>query len=122
MPPTLDLYGLNVATAVAPDSPILAVSQLRARLSLWSLVLGKVRLAFIEFNDMAVIWPPPGNFPGFLRDTGAPQKPEPKGEGSSWPPDFDLPVDRIYLRNAKAFVRSADVSDSRTGALSGDVL
>ena len=106
VPAGFDLYGLQVAANSKPDSPFITVSQVRARLSVWSLILGELRLANLELNDPTILWPPPGNLTTLLRgseDSKDNQSSDQNG-GIIWPPAFDIPVSRIALINAKIFV------------------
>ncbi len=103
VPPGVDLYGFFLATDVKPHDPLVTASHVRARLSLWSLILGDPRLSLAETDDLTFIWPPPYGFKGFLKDqTIGPPEPEPQ-ETLTWPPPFELPVDRIILKNTKVY-------------------
>jgi hypothetical protein len=101
LPPGVDLYGVYVATSVEPDRPLVTASHAKARLSLWSLILGEARLSLIVGHDLAVVWPPPWNFPGFLKeDPEAPPEPD---TPVTWPPVDKLPIDRVVISNARIF-------------------
>lgn len=101
VPPGVALYGVHLAPADAIDKPILTASHAKLRISLWALFLGELRLSKLEFGDMTLIWPPPWNFPGFVReehrDKSAPTE-------TVWPPAFDLPIDMIAVRSSKIYV------------------
>lgn len=101
VPPGVDVYGLYLAPAHAPNEALLTASHARARLSVWSLLLGDVRLALVEANDPTVVWPPAFGFPGFLKED---KKAEPAPtEKATWPPNFALPLDAVTLNNAKVY-------------------
>ena len=102
VPPGLDLYGLAVAPALQPTQPLLTVSQVRATISIWSLFMGKARLSRLELNDPSIVWPPAWNFPGFLKEAHSVTR-EVKAN-ATWPPNFDLPIDRLMLSNAQVFI------------------
>jgi hypothetical protein len=106
LPAGLDIYGLKVAAAEAPDQPMVTVPQLRTRLSIWSLILGELRLSNLELNDPTFIWPPPAALASlFKSDQKSPQnKPSASDDQIGWPPDFDLPVNRVALINAKLYL------------------
>ncbi len=101
VPPGVDLYGVHVATDVEPNNPLVTASHASTRISLMSLILGEIKLGDIEMNDLTVVWPPPWNFAGFLKDEQpGPPKPE---QPMTWPPAFDLPLRGVVLRNAKIY-------------------
>lgn len=101
VPPGADLYGFYLATNVAPDSPLVTAAHVKARLSLWSALFGQIKLSVFEAGDLTVIWPPPWNFKGFLKNPApAPQGPE---SPPAWPPDFEIPINSVVLSNAKAY-------------------
>lgn len=101
VPLGIDLYGLYVATNVAPDQPLVTASKVKVRLSLWSLILGEMQLSLVEGHDVAAVWPPPWNFSGFLKESTV-GPPQPEGP-LTWPPIEHLPIDRLVLGNTKIF-------------------
>ena len=105
-PAGIDIYGLKVAAAEAPDQPMATVSQLRARLSIWSLILGELRLSNVELNDPTFIWPPPAALTSLIKaDPNAKKQKSSKDvDQQRWPPDFDLPINRVALINAKLYL------------------
>lgn len=101
LPPGIDLYGLEVAANNAPDRAIIRSRHAKTQLSLLSLLLGKLRLSLVRFDDLILSWPPPWGFPGFIKSQGpASLGPEPPLQ---WPLFGDLPVDRVVLENASIF-------------------
>ena len=102
VPPGLDLYGLAIAPALQPTQPLITVSQVRAKISIWSLFMGRARLSSLELNDPSIVWPPAWNFPGFLKEAHSVTR-EAKGT-ATWPPNFDLPIDRLILNNGQIFI------------------
>jgi hypothetical protein len=103
VPPGVALYGVHVAPSAHLDNPILTASHAKARLSLWALFLGELRLAKLEFGDMTLIWPPPWDFPGFLK-TDPNVKVVEKPTEVTWPPQFDLPIDTIAVKSSKIYI------------------
>lgn len=101
VPPGAELYGFALAPKMSPDSPLISASHVRARVSVWSLILGNFRLALAETDDLTIIWPPPFGFPGFFKDDPEAGPPEPARP--AWPPPFELPIDNIVLKNAKIY-------------------
>ena len=101
VPPGFDLFGVSVTPRGHPGEPLVSFTHLKARLSLWALVIGQLRIGRLEIDDLAATWPPPIGFTGFVKnDQTAP------GTAPSqwtWPPDFELPFDRLELKNAKIF-------------------
>jgi hypothetical protein len=102
VPPGIALYGVHVAPKDHQDDAILTASHVKARLSLWSLFLGEFRIGRLEFGDMALIWPPPWDFPGFVKEGVIKAAPGPSEV--RWPPEFHLPVDTVILRSSKIYV------------------
>jgi hypothetical protein len=99
VPPGVDLYGVKVAPKMAPQSPLFSTAQVKLRISLWALVLGDLRIGLIEAQEPTVLWPPPWDFPGFLKH---PKPHLTESENPAiWPPAFSLPVDRIILNQAR---------------------
>ena len=103
VPPGVALYGVHVAPSENLDNPILTASHAKARLSLWALFLGELRLAKLEFGDMTLIWPPPWNFPGFLKTDPNVKVVETPSE-ITWPPQFDIPIDTIAVKSSKIYI------------------
>jgi hypothetical protein len=103
VPPGVALYGVHVAPSTKLDNPILTASHAKARLSLWALFLGELRLAKLEFGDMTLIWPPPWDFPGFLKTDPKIKVVETPTE-LTWPPQFDLPIDTIAVKSSKIYI------------------
>ncbi|MCX6110527.1 MAG: translocation/assembly module TamB domain-containing protein [Proteobacteria bacterium] len=101
IPPGLDLYGLAVAPALQQAQPLLTVAQVRAKISIWSLLMGKARLSSLDLNDLSLVWPPPWNFPGFLKEAQTVTREATKP--ATWPPSFDLPIDRLVIKNGQVF-------------------
>ena len=101
IPPGAELYGFYLATEIAPSEPLITASHVSARLSVWSAILGKIRLSLAEADDLTIIWPPPFGFKGFSKggETGPPAPAAPP----TWPPAFDLPIDVVSLKNAKLY-------------------
>ncbi|MBM4252173.1 MAG: hypothetical protein FJ146_09400 [Deltaproteobacteria bacterium] len=106
LPAGLDIYGLKVAASDAADQPMVTVPQLRTRISIWSLILGELRLSNVELNDPTIIWPPPAALSSLIKpDPKIPQHQRVTDDDQlNWPPRFDLPVSRIALINAKLYV------------------
>jgi len=109
VPPGVSLYGVHVAPSENLDNPILTASHAKARLSLWALFLGELRLAKLEFGDMTFIWPPPWNFPGFLK-TDPNAKVVDTPTEITWPPSFDLPIDTIAVKSSKIYIEIPTVN------------
>lgn len=101
VPPGLELYGLALAPKMARDTPLVAASHMRARVSVWALILGKFRLGLVEADDLTLQWPPPFGFPGFMQEKPLVGPPAPRK--AQWPPAVDLPIDSIILKNAKLY-------------------
>lgn len=101
VPPGVSIYGLYVATSNAPSEALVSAAHATVRISIWSLIMGKPRLGLVQASDLTVIWPPPWGFAGFLKNPA----PEPQPPGPMvWPPAFDLPIDRIVLKNSKVYL------------------
>ncbi|NBQ54910.1 MAG: hypothetical protein EBU49_15210, partial [Proteobacteria bacterium] len=103
-PPALDLYGLEVArTDVAPDDltavnkKILGAAHIRATLSIWSILIGQPQLASFEANNTRLEIDD-------LESLGSLVKPKQSqdvvAKKNAWPPEFQVPVRKIILRNA----------------------
>ncbi|MFN9917788.1 MAG: hypothetical protein ACK53L_34695, partial [Pirellulaceae bacterium] len=75
---------------------LVVASQIKARVSIWSILTGSPRLGLVEFRDLDVIWPPPRNFPGFLKNPGPPSE-----KPLKWPPAFPVPVDELVIANGR---------------------
>jgi hypothetical protein len=114
VPPGVDLYGVQLAPKSAPHAALFSSAQVKVRLSLWALVMGDIRIGLIEAQEPAVYWPPPWDFPGFLKNEE--QAKSPKNEHVAWPPNFPLPVDRIVLSQARVAL-SVNLEDSPPKAL-----
>ena len=80
----VDIFGLRVSKK---DSEVLRASHIKTQVSLLSIFLGSPKLSFIDINEL---------------NTAVPIV-VPKEDTDSivfWPPDFDLPVNRIKLSNS----------------------
>ena len=114
VPPGIDLYGVQLAPKMAPQSPLFSSAQVKVRISLWALVLGDIRIGLIEAKEPAVFWPPPWNFPGFLKNPAPPTVTT--SASPVWPPEFPLPIDRIVLNQARVAL-GVNLEDSPPKAL-----
>ncbi|TWW09671.1 hypothetical protein E3A20_12000, partial [Planctomyces bekefii] len=73
------------------------------RVSIWSLFMGTPRLSLLEASDLALVWPPPFGFQGFLKS------PAPQGPTDSeitWPPKFEPLLERLVLKNSKIYLET----------------
>jgi hypothetical protein len=100
VPPGIALYGVRITTNAGHPSPdsLVVASQVKTRVSIWSILTGSPRLGLVELRDLDVIWPPPGDFPGFLKN---PAPPPEKREPVAWPPPFPVPVDELVISNGR---------------------
>ncbi len=107
-PPAFDLYGLEVArTDVGRDDPtavnrkILAAAHIRATLSIWSILIGQPQLASFEANNTRLEVDD-------LESLGGLVKVQNSGHAVAkryvWPPEFQVPVRKIILRNANVML------------------
>lgn len=94
-PPAVVLYGVKVTPRDAPQAPLLEAAHVTARVSIASLLLGKPALGLVEANELKVAFPFPPEFTGFLLE------PPPEEPNVTWPPDIDLPIERLVLINSK---------------------
>ena len=98
LPLGVELFGFSIFP-VEDSSVSIRASQIKARVSLWSLVLGDPRLSSIEISDLESTHPFPDviskMFPDETSDT----------EPFTWPPDLSaVPVDSISLRHARLYL------------------
>lgn len=110
LPLGIDLFGLELVHSEKPEQPVIKSSHLRAKISLWALLLGRLRLSIIESRDLEFTWPLPampehhanshlyGGFYGLLRD---PPPLSAEEDHLEWPLPFALPIDRVMLQSAK---------------------
>ncbi len=100
-PPGIELYGIEVTPDNHPHAPLIRASRVKARVSIWSLVMGDPKLGLLELIDPSIVWPPPWNFPGFLKSGN--QKKETASKPLIWPLPFDLPIEQIVLKDANFY-------------------
>ena len=105
MPPGVTLYAVKIYPRATPKFEWLSAVKLKAQVSLWAAILGDFRLSVVEANQLSVVWPMPFDFPGFLKsDDGEKNQPAAPESPMTWPPDFDLPLDRLVLVNSNVSV------------------
>ncbi len=88
------LYGVKVTPKAAPHASLLESSQLKARVSFTSLIMGQPALSLLEANELKFAFPLPEEFDGILIEPSDPNEP------IVWPPDFPLPIERIVTLNS----------------------
>lgn len=103
-PPALDLYGLEVArTDVSRDDlsvanrKMLAAAHIRVTLSIWSILIGRPQLASFEANNTRLEIDDLESLPNLIKQK---KSPDAVAKKNAWPPDFQVPVRKIILRNA----------------------
>ena len=97
LPLGVDLFGLDITPEDDLTHSLVTASQMRARLSIWGLVLGRFRLARIEARDLQVSWPWPAGLSALLKVDESPSNSSPV----LWPLPNDIPVDRLVLQSAR---------------------
>lgn len=88
------LYGVKVTPKDATHATLLESSQLKARVSFTSLIMGQPGLSLLEANELKFAFPLPKEFDGILLEPTDPDAP------IVWPPDFHLPIERIVTLNS----------------------
>lgn len=94
-PPTVTVYGVRVSPRSAPKVPLLEAAQIKARLSVFSLLIGEPGIGLLETNELKLSYPLPPEFDGILLN------PPPESSYIEWPPIPRLPVDRVVMINSR---------------------
>ncbi len=102
MPLGFELYGIQVNPQSQEKGKSLAkASRIHVRVSLWSLIIGRPKLGLVAASDLEVIWPPPWDFKGFIKNQSS--QPKEDDQPMTWPPQFELPVEEIRLENSRFY-------------------
>ncbi|MEZ4741374.1 MAG: translocation/assembly module TamB domain-containing protein [Bdellovibrionota bacterium] len=107
LPLGVDLYG-NKVSLLSPEGKahiIAQCSHIKMRVSFLSLFLGSPKLSSVVVTDLQAQWPSPWNFPPILRNDIQTKK-NANDDAPTWPPSFDLPIQKISLVNAGLYIKS----------------
>lgn len=99
VPPSLTFYGVKLGQQGqgAQAQNILTAAKAYARVSIWSLIIGKPGLAVVDLRDPTIVWPPALNVP-LMKDMPH-AAPEPHADGHMTWPLPDLPLQRVQIAN-----------------------
>ena len=90
-PPILSLYGLTAETK--ETAKVGSIAQLRVKVSVSSLLFGKPKISSVVITDLQL------NLP--LNHDAKPSTNTEEPSVINWPPDFDIPIKKVFLRNSK---------------------
>lgn len=100
-PPGIEVYGVSIAEASAPEVKWVQAASASVRLSWGSLFLGTPRLSRVEVVNLQTAWP----LPDMLLQTKGQAEDVPRPKPAVWPPPFDPPVETVTLRGARLMAR-----------------
>ncbi len=104
VPPTVDIFGFAIFSRTHPENAIARSSQISASLSLWSVIMGDIKLGTLGITDLDFSYP----HPAFAAPKTATSIPVPAEEPAPWPPNFRLPIETIELTNARIYFAIPD--------------
>ncbi|MCB9229755.1 MAG: translocation/assembly module TamB domain-containing protein, partial [Deltaproteobacteria bacterium] len=86
----------------SPVPNLTQISHVQIYGSWWNLLLGYPRLKKIHLHGLETRWPPPPDFPGFLKEETDPRHPSApkKQDAFLWPPP-ELPFESIEISNGR---------------------
>ena len=109
-PPGLTLYGVTVAPRDALDTKYLEAAHISTRLSVISLLLGKPRLALLEFNELQTAFPTERPLDQLFALPSSKVEQEPPAP-LEWPLTYHIPLNRLVLINSKLRLKIPDAEN-----------
>ena len=106
IPPGVDLFGFAISHPDKQEASLANAARVKARISLWSMMMGEPALGLLEMNELKMQWPLPAWAEAALFSDDPPDSTDDDGEPTqiSWPPDFQLPIEQVVLRNSNLFL------------------
>lgn len=124
IPLQVTLYGVQVSPeSKTQKTNLFSISHVQIKGSWWNLMMGKQKLKKVHIHDLDLEWPPPPDFPGFLKKTGAhKEQPSKKAEALRWPP-AELPLEEFEISNGrfKGSFQSSQSTNSPKGKIFADL-
>jgi hypothetical protein len=99
-PPLIEIYGFKVLSSDNLNKKVIETSHIKVTPSIMALFIGSPKLASVELRDLDINFPLSVSYDELLKSNGK-ETNSSASSGQTWPPDFNVPVETIIIRNSK---------------------